>query len=307
MGDPLAGVNIDFNRVRSNAEQVRTLTGVPVLAVIKSDAYGLGARGVAEAISGVVDGFCVFSLEEAQRINLRDSGGKPILAIGPPDEVDAADYIAAGVHPNVWTVEQARRLAAAQPALNVDTGMQRFSCPPENVQEVLAVGGISQAFTHAVRPEQAAQLVELVGARGKIPLHAAGSSLLADPSCRLDAVRPGLALYRGAVRISTALVDVRESRGPVGYRAFQCDRHGIILRGYRSGLRPGPCLINGRKSRILEVGMQSAYVEAAPGDKIGDEVVLLGDGLEADEIGRAWSASPQEVLVSLLKPITSRN
>jgi alanine racemase len=300
-------VAINLQRVRANAELVKKLAGVPVLAVIKSDAYGLGAKAVAEAISAIVDGFCVFSLDEARRINLRELGGKPILAIGPPDDVEPAEYFAAGVHPTVWTVEQARRLAAAKPALNVDTGMQRFSCPPEMVQDVLAVGGISQAFTHAVRPEQAALLVERVGGHGKLPLHAAGSSLLSDPQCRLDAVRPGLALYRGAVRIAASLVEVRDSRGPVGYRGITCDRHGVILLGYRSGLRPGPCIINGRKSRVLEVGMQSAYVEAAPGDRPGDEVVLIGDGLEADEIGRSWNASPQEVLVSLLRPITSRS
>jgi alanine racemase len=294
-------VNIDLHRVCANAEQVRKLVGVPVMAVVKSDAYGLGAGAVARAIAGVVDGFCVFSLEEAQAINLRQFDGKPILAIGPPGDNKVEDFIAAGVHPAVWTLEQARRLKAAGPALNVDTGMQRFNCPAEEVEEILAVGGISQAFTHAIRPQQAAQLVELVGGRGAIPLHAAGTALLADPSCRLDAVRPGLALYRGAVCIKARLADVRDTRGPLGYRAFHCDRHGVILCGYRRGLRPGPCLINGRKSRVIEVGMQSAYVQAAAGDKAGDEVVLLGDGLEADEIGRDWNASPQEVLVSLLR------
>jgi len=298
-------VSIDLPCVRRNAEQIRYRVGVPVIAVVKADAYGLGARDVVRTISDVVDGFCVFGFAEVRQAGLHELKGKSILAVGPRGDAAADEFSAAGVTPAVYTVEQAEQYKSAAPALCVDTGMQRFACPPEQVAAALAVGGVSQAFTHAVRPQQAAQLVELVGGRGKLPLHAAGSSLLHDPSCRLDAVRPGLALYRGAVRISARLFEVHDTRGPAGYSGFESARHGVILCGYSHGLRRGPCLVNGRRSCILEVGMQSAFVEAAPADRIGAEVVLIGDSLEADEIATAWKASPQEVLVSLLR--TRRN
>jgi alanine racemase len=294
-------IAVDLPRVRRNAEEIRKLVGVPVIAVVKSDGYGLGAGDVVRAIADVVDGFCVFGLAEVVRFRLGEITNKPILAIGPRGDASAEDFLAHGVTPAVYTVEQAREYRAARPALSIDTGMQRFACPPEEVAEALKAGEISQAFTHAARPDQAAKLVELAGGRGKLFLHAAGSSLLHEAACRLDAVRPGLALYRGAARVSARLVEARDGRGPAGYTGFECPRHGVILCGYSIGLRPGPCLINGRRSRVLEVGMQSAFVEAAPGDKVGDEVVLLGDGLEADEIGKAWKASAQEVLVSLLR------
>ena len=57
--------------------------------------------------------------------------------------------------------------------------------------------------------------------------------------------------------------------------------------------------MNGKKRRILEVGMQSAFVELEPGDREGDEVVLLGDDLTAEEIAQAWGCTPHEVLVRL--------
>ena len=101
--------------------------------------------------------------------------------------------------------------------------------------------------------------------------------------------------------MATPLVDLRESRGAVGYSGFSARRHGIILAGYSHGLRVGPCVINGRRSRLLEVGMQSAYIEAEDGDQVGDEVVLLGGGLESPEIATAWGCSPQEVLVRLTR------
>jgi alanine racemase len=135
------------------------------------------------------------------------------------------------------------------------------------------------------------RLVDVVGdakerAKRGVRAHAAGSALLDDREAWLDAVRPGLALYRGAARVVTRLIDVRDSSGPAGYGGFRVPRFGVILAGYSHGLRPGPCLINGRRSRVIETGMQSAFVECAAGDREGDEVILLGDGLEAEDVAR---------------------
>lgn len=291
---------IDSERVRRNAREIAALVGVPILAVVKADAYGLGIGMVVPAVAEAVAGFVVFGVAEARRV--REITDKPILCLGPVGDAVAQQYLDLKARPSVCTVDEARRMRAASPALCVDTGMQRFSCPAQAARQALEAGECKEAFTHAVRPQQAAKFIESVGGRQRgLVLHAAGSSLLADPSCRLDAVRPGLALYRGAVRISAPLAEVRDSRGPAGYRGFEVPRHGVILRGYSHGLRPGPCLVNGRKSRVIEVGMQSAFVQAEPADRAGDEVVLIGDGLEADEIGLAWNATPQEVLVSLLR------
>jgi alanine racemase len=45
--------------------------------------------------------------------------------------------------------------------------------------------------------------------------------------------------------------------------------------------------------------MQSAFVELGPADRVGDEVVLLGDGLTESDIAADWGTSPQQVLVRL--------
>ena len=75
-------VRIDLARVRANAQDVkrRVGTGVAVIAVVKADAYGLGAARVADALADVVDEFCVFSLDEAAEADLLKRTGKPILA-----------------------------------------------------------------------------------------------------------------------------------------------------------------------------------------------------------------------------------
>src|SRR5437764_1032895 len=106
----------------------------------------------------------------------------------------------------------------------------------------------------------------------------AEAGLLDEPEARLDAVRPGLALYRGAVRTSARLADVRRSAGAIGYGGWRSESgfHGVILAGYSHGLRPGPVMVNGRRQRITEIGMQSAYVTLNEADRMGDEVMLLG-------------------------------
>ena len=298
--DSTISIQIDPQRVRQNAADIRSRVGVAVHAVVKANAYGLGVARIVPAIKDVVDGFCVFDLHEAREV--RKLTEKPILCLGPPGEFTANDFLAIKARPAVSTVDEAKRLGSASCVLCVDTGMQRFACPAELVGEAVAAGNIGEAFTHAVRPEQVKMLLDILGPlRGLMKVHAAASALLADANYALDGVRPGLALYRGAVRISARLVEVRETRGPIGYGSFSAPRVGVILLGYSHGLRPGPCLVNGSASRVLECGMQSSFIDVIAGDRVGDEVVLLGDGLEAEQIATEWKTSAQEVLVSLLR------
>jgi alanine racemase len=291
-------VVVDLNRVRDNARRIARETGVALIAVIKADAYGLGAGPVASALADVVDRFAVFSPEEAKAIELWNRTGKEAIAIGPPAWNDPREYVAQHVRPAVSDAEQAMQLQSARPLLCIDTGQQRFACPVEQVDGVLRSGGIDEAFTHASRLDQVERLKAAVGGR-VARMHAAGTSLLHEPAARLDAVRPGLALYRGAARVSSRLIEVHKSTGPAGYGGFVTPFHGVILAGYSNGLRPGPCLVNGRLTRILEVGMQSAFIETDATDRPGDEVVLLGDAIDEDQVAQAWNVGPHECLVRL--------
>ncbi|MDB5320298.1 MAG: Alanine racemase [Phycisphaerales bacterium] len=300
MTSPHVNVTIDLSRVRQNAEEVAARVGVPVWATIKADAYGLGAGRVAAALAGVdgVAGFCVFALEEAEAVGLWELTGKPAIALGPPSTLDVGRWLAAHVRPAVSTVAQALALAGASPVLCVDTGMQRFACAAADVGAVMEAGGIDEAFTHATRVEHVRRLREATAGR-TVRLHAAATGLLEEPEARLDAVRPGLALYRGAVRTSARLADVRRSAGAIGYGGWRSESgfHGVILAGYSHGLRLGPVMVNGQRQRITEIGMQSAYVTLDEGDRMGDEVVLLGEGLSEAEVAFAWEATPHQVVL----------
>ena len=66
-------VSIDLDRVRGSAEQIRAAAGVRLISVIKSDAYGLGAARVADAIAAVSDDFAYTGLPTCflSNVNLR--------------------------------------------------------------------------------------------------------------------------------------------------------------------------------------------------------------------------------------------
>jgi alanine racemase len=292
-------VAIDLGRVRANAEAIRRATGVPIIAVVKADAYGLGAMQVSRAIADLVDGFYVFDLGEAIDARLAETGRRTLLLRAESSDPD--DYLAQRAQPAVWHREMAGDLRRARPVLSVDSGQQRFGVPIDQttvLAQVIASGDISEAFTHATRTSQAAALRDVLRDRLSC-LHAAGSALIAESSAWLDRVRPGLALYRGAVRVSSLLIETTDTRGPAGYTGFTAKRHGVIVGGYCNGIAAGPCAINGRRAHLPEVGMQSAFVELDAGDRVGDEVVLLGDGITEQDVAAAWNVTPQEALLRL--------
>jgi alanine racemase len=219
--------------------------------------------------------------------------------LGASDDVD--DYVSRRIRPCVWSVERAKLLRRANPVLSLDTGQRRLGCLPEIAREIVATGACDEAMTHATTVEQARRLRETLG--GKVArLHAAGTVLLDHPEAWLDATRPGLALYAGAVRVTSRLIEVRDATGPAGYSGFTSStgRLGVILGGYADAMRPGGMVsVNGERRLVPEVGMQSAFIELGPKDKAGDEAVLLGDGICEQDVAMAWATSPHEVLVRL--------
>jgi alanine racemase len=285
---PHVQVTINLSHVRAAAEEIRHRTGVKLIAVIKADAYGLGAVRIADALASVAGDFAYFSLHEAQDVR------RPGLILGPP-EGDEATHRDLRVRPSVTTLEQAARFPGIPVAIKVDTSGARFGCPPAELDALTARCEVAEFWTHATRLEAARRLREACASRGR-PLHAALTVLLNEPEAWLDGVRPGVGLYQGAVRVTSRLQAVHETKNPVGYSGFVAPHVGIFLAGYSNGVRPGPVLVNGRRQQILETGMNTSYVSIDPADPAGAEVVLLGDDLHEDELASHFGTRPHEVL-----------
>ena len=283
-----AHVVVDLDRVRAAAEAIRRRVRARLVAVVKADAYGLGATQVADALASVADEFAYFSIHEAREV------GRAGIVLGPP-EGDAAAYRELSLRPAVANRADADRFAGLPVAVKLDTGMQRFGCPAEQLDDLLRRSQAEDVFTHAMELPAAQMLREVCHGKPQW-LHAASTSLLDCPEAWLDGVRPGLALYRGAVRVTTPLVCVRDTVGGVGYTQFECPRVGVILVGYSNFLGAGPVLINGQRQRLLEVGMNTAFVSVDSSARVGDEVVLLGDGLSEAELAAHFNCREHEIL-----------
>ncbi len=288
MRTPSIHVTINLDEVRAVAEQIRTHTGVGLIAVIKADAYGLGAPLVADTLASVVDDFAYFTVEEARAVR------RPGLVLGPPLD-DPNDYQQLVLRPAIASLSDVDRFADQHVAIKVDTGMQRFGAAPEQIDELSARCEVSEYFAHAVTESGTEILRDACAGRGK-PLHAAPTCLLDNPKTWFDAVRPGLALYRRAIRVTTKLQLVRDTIGPIGYTGFHAPRVGVILGGYSNGLSPAPVLINSRRQRLLEIGMNTSFVSVDPGDKTGDEVILLGAALSTADLAAELNVREHEVL-----------
>ena len=193
-----------------------------------------GSAGrLADALASVVSEFAYFAVSEAREV------GRPGLILGPP-EGDPAEYRELNLRPAVANRVAAQKFAAMHVAVKVDTGMQRSGCPPDDLDDLVARCEVEDFFSHAVTLEAIQRFAAACARHGR-PLHAAATCLLDYPEAWFDAVRPGLALYRGAVQVTARLQSIRETASPVGYTGFRWSRVGIALAGYSNLLDcPGP-------------------------------------------------------------------
>nr|WP_302958809.1 alanine racemase [Ruthenibacterium lactatiformans] len=127
-------VVIDLDAIEKNIDAVRKKTGLPIMAIIKADAYGHGAIQVARLLEHKCAFFGVSSILEA--MELRRAGLQtPILILGYTPVASYPTAIRHGIRPSIFHYEDALALSqAAQDAglsdipfhFALDTGMSRI-------------------------------------------------------------------------------------------------------------------------------------------------------------------------------------
>ncbi|MBS4753476.1 alanine racemase [Nocardioides sp. zg-ZUI104] len=226
-----AEIVVDLDAIRANAEVLREISGVPLIAVVKADGYGHGMVESARAArAGGAQWLATATVEEA--LVLREAGldGPLLCWISSPEVTPGATYaaaVAAGIDLSAYSVAELDAIAAAaaqagRPArvqLKVDTGLTRGGIPRAAWPDVFAraragaeagqwqVTGIWSHLACADEPEHPAnaeqeavfdEAVALAEAHGLTSLmrHLANSAAaILRPSARYDAVRCGIALY----------------------------------------------------------------------------------------------------------------
>jgi alanine racemase len=213
-------VEVSAANLRHNVSEVsRRAGGIPILAVIKNNGYGLGIANVARVLEPLapVAGFAVVKLDEAHR--LRDAGiRKPVLCMGPFGVGDFEEAVARDIQPMVYTEvgDALDRIAARlqRPVgihICIDTGIGRVGVPHGKAaplvrglagRKSVRIEGVMMTFTEDPefdkvqlgRFQTLCSELEGKGIRlGK--KHAASSfALFQRPDAFLDMVRPGMAL-----------------------------------------------------------------------------------------------------------------
>ena len=126
-------VTVDLDRIAANFRRVAEKAGVPVMAIVKADAYGHGAIQVARTLQNVCAFFGVSSMSEA--LELRNAGiATPILILGQIPTAAFETAIAQNIRPVIFRQEDALALSETAVKLGktalfhlaVDTGMSRI-------------------------------------------------------------------------------------------------------------------------------------------------------------------------------------
>lgn len=216
-------VNIDLDAIAHNFAAVQNRAGVPVMAVVKADAYGHGAVPIASLLEPQCAMFGVSSIQEA--LELRRAGiGKPILILGHTPVDAYEDAIRQGIRPAIFRLEDglalsevAQRLGLPAPFhFAVDTGMSRIGfqvcqqdadiCAkiaalpglvPEGLFSHFATADSSDLTKTQAQAARFAAFDEMLKARGvTIPIrHLNNSAGIIQFGGRYEMVRSGIVTY----------------------------------------------------------------------------------------------------------------
>jgi alanine racemase len=191
-----------------------------VAAVVKANAYGHGAVGVARAtLEAGADRLAVICVDEGEQLR-RGGVSVPILVMGHSSVGEARRIVELELAPTVTSLEMGRALAREAEAasvrqrlhLKVDTGLNRYGLTPQEVVPLaealraipsLEVEGIFTHFASADEGDKRFTLEQYTTFRGvveKLPWvpirHVSNTATLLDrPEMSLEMARPGVGMY----------------------------------------------------------------------------------------------------------------
>ncbi len=293
--DALAGgrLTIDLAALRANYLMIADRAGpARAAAVVKADAYGLGAEQVAGTLAqaGCRDFFVAVITEALELAPKLPADARVYVLNGLPRGAEAT-CAAAGVVPVLnslgqvsrWWAEARRRGVRLPAVIQVDSGMSRLGLAAsdidqltpgltEDVEVVLVMSHLACGDTPgaAANQEQLARFEALADRIGpQIPRSLANSAgVFIAPEFRQDLVRPGLALY-GAAPIEGAASPVR----PV----VRLEARVIQLRTIEAGAGVGYGLTYVAQARRRLATISVGYADGWPRRLGGRVAAYLGD------------------------------
>ncbi|MCP4330047.1 MAG: alanine racemase [Alphaproteobacteria bacterium] len=295
-----AVLTIDLDAIAANYHTLRSrLAGGICAAVVKADAYGLGAARIAPVLQNAgCRHFFVALLDEAVALRafLPQADIYVLNGLLPGSEATFHRHRLVPVLNDLSQITRwqtySREHGPLGAAIHIDTGMNRLGLCPVQTDHLIAeperLDGIDLLYivSHLVRAEEndhplnRTQLDTLSTALGRLPSvpvsFANSSGMFLASSFHFDLARPGAALYgvnptptaenpmRNAVRLEAPILQVRDVDSPmtVGYGAT----HKISKRG---------------KLATISVGYADGYLRS-----LSSRGTCVVNGVRAPVVGR---------------------
>jgi len=331
-----ATLSIDHSAIASNWRALASLCRGETGAVVKADAYGLGAGVVARTLAEAgARWFFVAVAEEGAAVRAALGPGPRICVFSGHMEGDAAILRAHDLTPMLNSVDQMLRHVEALPGhafgIQLDTGMNRLGMEPAEwaaLRDIALAQNPVLVMSHLAcaddphDPMNAHQLQvfrEMTDGIGvKRSLAATGGMLLGE-AYHFDLCRPGIGLYGGApyaearpvVRLDLPVIQLRDvdPGETVGYSngwtAPRPSRIATVSAGYADGL----IRAMGPRARVFAGATACAVVGRVSMDLITVDVTHLGDVPDAltilgrdqgvDDLAEAAGTIGYEILTSL--------
>ncbi len=216
-------VNIDLDAILHNFHLVSQKAGVPVMAVIKANAYGHGSIPVGKLLEPECDFFGVSSVGEALELRRADIQ-KPILVLGYTPASLFPQVVRENIRPSIFNWEDACALSCeaqkqgktAPFHFAVDTGMSRIGFQPtsESAAVCKKIAELPNLFPEGLFSHfAAADDIDLTSARAQAQRfdrfdtmlreqgvavkirHLDNSAGIFNFDCHYEMVRAGIVLY----------------------------------------------------------------------------------------------------------------
>ncbi|MFC1517283.1 alanine racemase [Candidatus Margulisiibacteriota bacterium] len=336
---------VNLNQLAENVRRVRTLISpsTKIMGVVKADAYGHGAREVAELlISQGVEYLGVAWVTEA--LELRAAGIKaPILILSEPVSNIVDDIIDLDVSQTIYSLPFARSLSAAAEAkgkkvkihIKVDTGMGRIGVHPEEAVQLIAslytLPGLELegVFTHFAKADEKLEgvkekddftlqqlhkfnkmITDLEKEGIKVPpiKHAANSAAIQNyPQTQMDMVRAGIMLYDKVLTFKSHVAYLKDVKTgtPLSYGATFITEHDSKIVTISAGYADGLSRLLSNKGQVLINGVRYPMV----GRVCMDMFLVDATGSEGikvgDEVVMIGKQGNEEIAMSEINRLTN--
>ncbi|MDA0962466.1 MAG: alanine racemase [Proteobacteria bacterium] len=331
-----ATLSIDHSAIAANWRALASLCRGETGAVVKANAYGLGAGEVARTLAGVgARWFFVAVAEEGAAVRAALGPGPRICVFSGHMAGDADALRAHDLTPMLNSVDQMLRHVEALPGhafgIQLDTGMNRLGMEPAEwaalrdialAQKPVVVMSHLACADDPHDPMNAHQLQvfrEMTDGIGvKRSLAATGGMLLGE-AYHFDLCRPGIGLYGGApyaearpvVRLDLPVIQLREvdAGETVGYSNGWIAQGPSCIATVSAGYADGLIRAMGPRARVFagatacpvvgRVSMDLITVDVTHLADVPETLTILGRDQGIDDLAEAAGTIGYEILTSL--------